>query len=107
MKMSLRKRLFVETVQLLTKKNIYVRRVRPKPMDLCLVDNCSGSGGRSNSKAADAPPELARWRTVRTIVQIVCFLLTAVGWEMVAIMSLAQAEHEVDHRFIVEWYVCG
>lgn len=36
-----------------------------------------------------------------------CMVLAAIGLEMMAIMSLAHAEHEVDHRFIVEGYVCG
>jgi hypothetical protein len=34
-------------------------------------------------------------------------ILTAIGLEMTTIMPLAQAEHEVDHRFIVEGYLCG
>ena len=36
MEMSLKKQVLVETVQLLTKKIIYVRRVRPKAMGLRL-----------------------------------------------------------------------
>lgn len=103
MKMLLRKRIFAEPVQLLTKKNIYVRRVRPKAMGLCLVNNFGGSGERSHSEAGDVAPESARKR----LVQLVCFLLAIIGLEMVMIMPLAQAEHEVDHRFIVEGYVCG
>ena len=101
--MFLRKRIFAETVQLLTKKNIYVRRVRPKAMGLCLVNHFDGPGGCSHLEAGDVVPELAR----RRIVQVVCFLLAIVGWKMMAIMPLAQAEDEVDHRFIVEGYVCG
>jgi hypothetical protein len=32
--------------------------------------------------------------------------LMAIGLEMMALTPLVQAEHEVDHRFIVEGYVC-
>ncbi|HET7058536.1 MAG TPA: carboxypeptidase-like regulatory domain-containing protein [Nitrospiraceae bacterium] len=72
-------------------------------MGLCLVNHFDGPGGCSHLEAGDVVPELAR----RRIVQVVCFLLAIVGWKMMAIMPLAQAEHEVDHRFIVEGYVCG
>ncbi|HKN87659.1 MAG TPA: carboxypeptidase-like regulatory domain-containing protein [Nitrospiraceae bacterium] len=43
----------------------------------------------------------------KRIVQVVCFFLAVVGWKIVAIMPLAHAEHEVDHRFIVEGYICA
>lgn len=101
--MSLRKPIFGWRVQLLTKKMIYVRRVRPKAMGLCSMDNFDGSWRCSGSQEGDASPELVR----RRIVRVVCLLLSVVVWEMVAMMPFAQAEHEVDHRFIVEGYVCG
>ncbi|MDQ6733531.1 MAG: hypothetical protein M3Z35_05350, partial [Nitrospirota bacterium] len=82
MEMSLRKRLFAETVQLLTKKIIYVRRVRPKAMGLCLVNNFDGSGRESHSEAADIFPELAQKRT-RPVLYL---LLAVVGLEMVTIL---------------------
>lgn len=90
-------------MQLLTKKIIYVRRVRPKAMGLCLMNNFDGSGGCSRSQARDVASEWAR----TCIVRVVCVFLAVVGCEMVAIMPAAHAEHEVDHRFIVEGYVCG
>ena len=101
--MSSQKQIFAHTVHLLTKKNIYVRRVRPKAMGLCSVNHFDDPGGCSHLETGDVVPELAR----RRIVQVVCFLLAIVGWKMMTIMPLAQAEHEVDHRFIVEGYVCG
>jgi len=101
--MSLRKRLFAEAVQLLTKKIIYVRRVRPKAMDLCLANNFDGSGGDSHPKADEMAPESTQTR----ILSVLCFILAVVAVEMVTILPPAHAEHEVDHRFIVEGYVCG
>ena len=101
--MSVRKRIFAEPVQLLTKKIIYVRRVRPKAMDLCFMSNFGGSGRRRRLQAGDVTAEVVR----RRIVQVVSFLLAVMGWEVVAVMPSAHAEHEVDHRFIVEGYVCG
>jgi hypothetical protein len=101
--MSVRKRIFAEPVQLLTKKIIYVRRVRPKAMDLCLINHFDGSGRRKRLQAGDVTAESVRKR----IVQVACFFLAVLGCEMVAVMPPAQAEHEVDHRFIVEGYVCA
>ncbi len=34
-------------------------------------------------------------------------VLTAIGLEMMTVLPAAQAEHEVDHRFVVDGYVCG
>jgi hypothetical protein len=101
--MSLRKQMFVEAVQLLTKKIIYVRRVRPKAMALCCA-TLSGCGGRRNSEAGGMSTELIRAVSVRAAWW---GILTAIGLDMTTIMPLAQAEHEVDHRFIVEGYLCG
>lgn len=103
MEMSLRKQLFAGAVQLLTKKIIYVRRVRPKALDLDFV-NDSGSGRRNNSEAADMAFELDRRASARASW---CVFLAVFGAEMMTVTPLAQAEHEVDHRFIVEGYVCG
>jgi hypothetical protein len=103
MEMSLRKRLFADAVQLLTKKIIYVRRVRPKAMDLCLANNFGGSGRDSHPKADEMAPESAQKR----IISGLYFILAVVAGEMVTILPPAHAEHEVDHRFIVEGYVCG
>jgi hypothetical protein len=100
--MSLRKRLFAEAVQLLTKKIIYVRRVRPKAMDLCLANNFGGSGRDSHPNADAMALESAQKR----IISVLYFILAVVAGEMVTILPPAHAEHEVDHRFIVEGYVC-
>jgi hypothetical protein len=100
--MSLRKRLFAEAVQLLTKKIIYVRRVRPKAMDLCLANNFGGSGRGSHPNADEMPLESAQKR----IISVLYFILAVVAVEMVTILPPAHAEHEIDHRFIVEGYVC-
>jgi hypothetical protein len=102
--MSLKKQMFTETSQLLTKKIIYVRRVRPKAMGVWLWRNSDGSGRHHNSEAGGMAAELVRGPSARVVW---CIILAAVGLEMTAIMPLAQAEHEVDHRFIVEGYVCG
>ena len=104
MEMSLRKQMLAKTVQLLTKKIIYVRRVRPKAMGLCLWRNSDGSGRHRNSEAGGMASELVRGPSVRAVW---CNILAIIGLEMAIIMPLAQAEHEVDHRFIVEGYVCG
>lgn len=104
MEKSLIKQIFAETVQLLTKKIIYVRRVRPKAMWLCLWRNSDGSGRHRNSEADGMAAELVRRPSVQAVWGII---LAAIGLEMTTIMPLAQAEHEVDHRFIVEGYVCG
>lgn len=88
----------------MTKKIIYVRRVRPKAMGLCLWRNSDGPAEQDNSKAGGVAAELAEGPSVRAVW---CIVLAAIGFEVIAIMPLAQAEHEVDHRFIVEGYVCG
>ena len=48
--------------------------------------------------------ELDRGPSLRAVW---CIILAAIGLEMTTIVPLAQAEHEIDHRFIVEGYVCG
>jgi hypothetical protein len=84
--MSSQKQIFAHTVHLLTKKNIYVRRVRPNALELsCLARSVSSWGLRGMFLIAP--------------IAIVLGLTTA--------MSVAYAEHETDHRFIVEGYVCG
>ena len=102
--MSLEKQIFADAVQLLTKKIIYVRRVRPKALDLDSVKDFDGSGGSNNSGAAGMAFELDGRVSARALW---CAFLVAFGTMMMASTPLAQAEHEVDHRFIVEGYVCG
>src|SRR5687768_13438452 len=104
MKMSLRKQMLAETVQLLTQKIIYVRRVRPKAIGLPSWRNSGGSGGHRNSGADGVSTELVRGPSVRVVW---CSILAAIGLNMTTILAHAQAEHEVDHRFIIEGYVCG
>jgi hypothetical protein len=104
MKMSLKKQMLGDTVQLLTKKIIYVRRVRPKAMGLCLWRNSGGSGRHHNSEVRGMTPGLL---LAPSLSALQSFFLMVIGLEMAAFTPLVQAEHEVDHRFIVEGYVCA
>jgi hypothetical protein len=63
-----------------------------------------GSGTHPNSEAGDMATELVRGPSLPVVW---CAILAVLGLELTTIVPLAQAEHEVDHRFIVEGYVCG
>jgi hypothetical protein len=65
--------------------------------------NSDSCGGHRNSEAGGMSTELIRVVSVRAAWWSI---LAAIGLDMTAIIPLAQAEHEVDHRFIVEGYLC-
>lgn len=105
--MPLRKQMFDEGVRLLTKKIIYVRRVRPKALDCCCVRGGDEPSRASDSKAGGIAAELAGASLPWVPWCIVFLALTIIGLQIMTVVPPAHAEHEVDHRFTVEGYVCS
>lgn len=87
----------------MTKKTIYVRRVRPKALDLRIATG-RREWASPGKYEAGVLSQLARTLFVKSAPLRIVTLL--IGLQLMAI-PVARAEHEVDHRFIVEGYVCS